>query len=362
MAYYLPSSNVGNIVVTGIGLSLSGLTGYPLSTPAEVLDFILTNQNSKGIWNYSTDFLYCELIDTYHVLRSLSEAGALSQLSASEKDDIAMVIRDFQMYTGYSLLSEEYTSINLLYTLINTFDIYNRSSELNYQYLYSLIENSCIPELASNAEGFVSCMIFEPTYLTYRSFPYEYYYHGTHNYLSESDNSLITHKSAYMALDSLKILENMDEFEVNHDLSDLLQSIIDSQFLELGYDNYGGFLRFKSDLLGPPESQNSLVFIEYSYYAIKALELLSEYLGLGAVTNLAFDIQALNTYIHDKITEDLTMLYFNPQYTDNTAVLMENTYFAIYILKVINEYDLNEEKIKNFVFLIYTITLTHQKL
>jgi len=96
-------------------------------------------------------------------------------------------------------------------------------------------------------------MNFEPPYLTYRSFPYEYYYQGTHSYLPESDISLIIHKSAYMALDSLRLLENLDEFEVNHDLSDLLQSIIDSQFIELGYDNYGGFFRFKSDLLGPAE-------------------------------------------------------------------------------------------------------------
>ncbi|GAG42313.1 unnamed protein product, partial [marine sediment metagenome] len=72
-----------------------------------------------------------ELIDTFQVIRSLAEAGELSQLTVLEKDTIASTMSLFFMYDGFSLLSQDYTSINLLYSLINSFAINNRLPDLD---------------------------------------------------------------------------------------------------------------------------------------------------------------------------------------------------------------------------------------
>ncbi|GAG54665.1 unnamed protein product, partial [marine sediment metagenome] len=44
-------------------------------------------------------------------------------------------------------------------------------------------------------------------------------------------------------------------------------------------------------------------------------EILVEYLGLGNITGLGFDKNALSTYIHSHIIEDSNELYFSPDYT-----------------------------------------------
>ncbi|NVM34402.1 MAG: hypothetical protein HWN81_02325 [Candidatus Lokiarchaeota archaeon] len=349
MAHFLPLGNYGNSIATSLGLILSDLTSYSSIDRNNVINFILNNRNSKGIWDYSTDFLYCELIDTYQVIRSLSNSGELSQLSEGDKDSISTALTDFASYYGFSLLSEEYTSINLLYAIINTFDLYNRTSDLDYQYLYSMIEDSCVYLSVSDCEGFNAGLIFEDTFRKYRSFPIEYYCSGTQQYFQYVENSLLSHKNTFNALSSLKILEMIDDFEIAHNLNDLLQSILDSQFLENGYDNYGGFLPFLTFSVGTPEYQDKKIFVDYSYYAIKIMELLSDYLGLGDITNLGFDIPVLSSYIHSYIFEDVNYQYFSPGYTMNPATLIENTFYAVYTLKRIGLYDLDEIKVKNFL-------------
>ncbi len=70
---------------------------------------------------------------------------------------------------------------------------------------------------------------------------------------------------------------------------------------------------------------------------------------MGNITSLSFDQNALSTYVHSHIVEDSNDLYFSPEYTTLPEVLMENTYYAIYILKAIGLFDLDEVKIMNFV-------------
>ncbi|KKK58727.1 hypothetical protein LCGC14_3041510, partial [marine sediment metagenome] len=299
--------------------------------------------------NYSTDYLYSELIDTFQVVRSLSEAGELSQISEGEKDILATNLNLFFMYDGFSLLSQDYTSINLLYSLISSFNVSGRLNELDFQYLYMLIERSCLYKSIVDSEGFFSGTVFEENFLGYRSYPIEYYLSGNQNYLPEAEKILMSHESMYKALDSLNLLLKLGDFGILHDLNNLVNSIVNSQFLEVGYSNYGGFLPFLTFSLGSPSYQNEKMFIEYSYYAIKALKILSDHLGLGNITSLGFDVNALNTYILNKIIEDLGELYFDPGYGSHSNTLIINSYHAVYILKAIGLFNLDEQKIKNFV-------------
>ena len=349
MSYFLPIQNYGNLIGTSLGLILSDLTVYNTIDRTAVVNFILANRNSKGLWNSSTDFIYSELIDTYQVIRSLSEAGELLQLSEGEKDTLATSLNIFFMYGGFSLLSQDYTSINLLYSLINSFNVSNRLNELDFQYLYNIIENSCLYKSIVDSEGFFSGTVFEENFLGYRSYPIEYYLSGNQQYLQEADKVLMSHESTYMAINSLHLISKLDDFEILHDLNSLISSIINSQFLEVGYSNYGGFLPFLTFSLGSFPYQNEKMFIEYSYYAIKALEVLSGHLGLGNISSLGFDTNALNTYINNKIFEDPSELYFDPGYGATSEILIKNTYNAIYILKAIGLFDLDEQKIRSFV-------------
>ncbi|MFX1499523.1 MAG: hypothetical protein ACFFDH_01010 [Promethearchaeota archaeon] len=348
MAYYVPYADYGNIVATSLGLILSDLTGYSGINRNSVLNFILSNRNNKGIWNYSTSLLYCELIDTFQVIRALSEAGELTRLTENDKDAISISLLDFMSYYGFSLLSKDYTSIKLLYSIINSFDLYNRTSELNYPYLFSLIEDACIYLSVSDCEGFNAGLPFEESIRKYRSFPIEYYSSGTQEHLQYVENSLLSHKNTFQALQSLQVINKLDDFAASHNLNDLLQSILNSQFLETGYENYGGFLPFLSFSSGTPEYQNSKIFLDYAYYAIRIIELLSDYLGLGDIVTLPFDISALSNYIHSNIIEDINFQYYAPGYSVKPTTLIENTFFAIYILKSLNCFDLDDIKIKNF--------------
>ncbi len=349
MSYFLPIPNYGNIVGTSLGLSLSDLTSYSGINRNMAVGFLLAYRNSKGIWNYSKDYIYSELIDTFQVVRGLSEADAISQLNGTEKDAISDAMHGFLMNGGFSLLSEDILTINSLYSLIYTFDKYERLSELNLSSLYSLIEQSCFYYFSVDAEGFLTGMEYEDSYLGYRSFPIEYYYSGNKIYLQEAERSLVSHKNMFMALASLNLTSKLADFESGHNLNPYISNIIDSQFLEVGYSNYGAFLPFLTLTLGSLDYQNNKIFIDYSYYAIKALEILVEYLGLGNIISLSFDQNALSTYIHSNIVEDASNLYFSPEYTTLPEVLMENTYHAIYILKAIELFDLDEVKIINFV-------------
>ncbi len=101
--------------------------------------------------------------------------------------------------------------------------------------------------------------------------------------------------------------------------------------------------------LASPDIQDSEIFFEHSYYAIKSLELLVNYLGLGEVYDLSFNKAALYNYIFRNTHEDDSTLYFKPQYTDDIETILENTYYMVYVLKTLNLYDLNSQKIQNFV-------------
>ncbi len=349
MSHFL-LENYGNNAGASLGLVLSDLTSYTGIDRANIVNFIFNNRNNKGIWNYSTEYLYCELIDTFQVIRSLSDSGEISLLTENDKNMISNAIRNFTSYKGFSLLSKEYTSINLLFTIINSFDLYNRTSELDDQYLYSIIENSYVSNSLSDCDGFMAGTIFEDCWRKYRSFPIEYYCSGDQNHLQQVEPSLVSHKHTYNALESIRLLGKLNNFAGTHNLTKLLESILESQFLKGGYDNYGGFLPFLSFSLGSSEYQNEKIFIDYSYFVIATVELLSDYLGLGEITSLDFDVSALSNYIHNHIFEDENFQYFSPGYTMNPEILIENTFYAIYILKSIDSFDLDETKMKNFVF------------
>ncbi|GAH33700.1 unnamed protein product, partial [marine sediment metagenome] len=123
------------------------------------------------------------------------------------------------------------------------------------------------------------------------------------------------------------------------------------QFLnDIYYQTFGGFSPLWP--YSPPFNSSflsSVISLEYSYYAIRCLELLAEQLTLGDLSATGIDIMALYSYIDRNIIETSTELFFNPQYPSNPETLLENTYYMIYILKAIDLYNKDIQKITNFV-------------
>jgi hypothetical protein len=338
------ANNMVNLVGTALGLELADVTGYGGLDQNAVVNFILSNRNAIGNWDSSTQYTYHELIDTFQIVRSLKELGVINHLTSQEKSEIASSMALYQQFEGYSLLSKDYMSFNLIYTIVNSFSLFGRIPDLDISGLNDMIETNYRGD--HDTFGFTACTNMAQGYTRFRSWPIEYYSIGPQGYTNIT-GALVDNKRNYMALDSLLKMYKLDDFHDHYDLMNIFNHIIDSQFLESEYENFGAFLTFRK--YGTPEYLNNVIYFEYSYYAVKTLELISNYLGLGALVNLPFNKVALHEYIEKNIVETNTTLYFNPQFTTDSYVTLKYTYYMAYVLKALNVFNLNLNKITQFV-------------
>ncbi len=342
--------NYTNIVATAIGLDLSLTTGYSSINQNAVLNFILNHRNHLSIWDSSTTVTMYELIDTFQIIRSLNSTGTISTLTSSEKIQIANAVKNFYQFKGFSLTSKEYTSLKLINTIVSSFQLFDRISDLDIQNLYLVIKE-CFRQYdyPEYWYGFLDYINADPLMPGFRSRPIEYYNIGHRNYITEID-MVMTFKSLFFALDSMNKLFKLDDFKGEFGLEILINDIIQSQFLSDSYpEYYGAFLPMRGNSFFSYESQIKKIFFKYSYYATKSLEVLVNHLNLGSIVNLSFDKGALYGYIERNIIETSSTLYFDPRYTSNVDIILQNTYYMIYILKALDLYDLNSQKIKDYV-------------
>ena len=336
-----------NIVATALGLELSYITGYTGTNRNDVIQFLISNQNSIGDWNSSNYYRIHELIDTFQIIRSLKESGEIDQLTIQEKNKVSDALFLYKQFKGFSLISNDYTSINLVYSMINSFNSFNRITDVDIQGFYNLIEESY------KYFGYINSYQFSAStnwknYIGFRSYPIEYYNLGSHQFTEEIDG-LYNHKYNYRALNSLLQISKLDNFGLKYNLMDIIYDTLTSQFLNPEFENFGAFLPSPIYSIRTPEIKNNLTFFENSYFAIKTLELLVDFLDLGNIANLTFNKGALFGFIQRNIIETDTLLYFNPRYTSDLEIVLQNTYYMIYVLKSLNLYDLGFQKIKEFV-------------
>ena len=348
---YSTTNNDTNLAASAIGLELSKLTQFTECDQNGVVNFLLKNRNSYGTWDCSTEIKNRELIDTFEVIRAFKDTGAVSNLTTNDKIQIYNALQKYFHYKGFSLISDDYLSVNLIYTIVNSFNLRDKISDLPINYLYNRLLNSSIYGTIFNYFSFHSCVdLYSSAIFEFRSKPLEYYTDLEHEYVLDN-NKKISHKSTYYALDSLLKLFKLDDFALKYNLNDLVASILNSQFLDSEYENYGAFL---PTLLyqGPAynsETRNGEIEFKYSYYAIKALELLSGYLGLGKVKDLGININALFTYLNRRIITTPDFIYFCDNDYDTIENKIQKTYYMAYILNTLEIYSLDDQKIKNFV-------------
>ncbi|MFX1346701.1 MAG: hypothetical protein ACFFAI_16515 [Promethearchaeota archaeon] len=340
-----------NIVSTGLGLDLSRSTGFSSYNETATMDLIFNNRNSLGIWDGSTEIQYHELIDTFQIIRALKNCNLLDRLTYTDTTQISTNIIEYYLsFQGFSLISMDYSTLNLLNTIINSFEIYGRLSELDLQGLYLKIIQSYYPtSLYRGFCGFTNTELIGNSIQSFRSYPIEFYTEGNKVHFKEI-SYLISHKSLFYALNSLKKIFKLDDFALTHNLTTLLNYIVSTQFLNSSYpEQYGAFsyLLPYQELGSEFLSQN--IYFEYTYYAIKALELLVEQLNIGDLTFLDFNTTALKSYINTHMVETSDLLYFDPQYTDDYENVLQNTYYMTYVLKAIDMLDLDIQKIRTLI-------------
>ncbi|MFX1393533.1 MAG: prenyltransferase/squalene oxidase repeat-containing protein [Promethearchaeota archaeon] len=341
-----------NVPSSAIGLELSDIYGFTNFDRPALLNFIFSNRTSWGSWEQCSAPGYHELIDSYQVIRSLVATGELSQLAPGELDELSNAMNRYFSGEGYTLLSHDYTRLSLLYTIVNSFDLYGRIGELDIQKIYDIINTSTFKNIF---QGYNSFLIGETEPLIgshfiklgiFRTYPIEYSL--PHRY-----NSLLT---IFKALDILQKIFKLDDFDAARDLNDVMIEVINSQYLNDTESNYGGFMadsRWNNPWWDthpiPEEWKNNDVHFEYSYWAITSLKIISDYKELGDYESMGVDTQALYSHIIKNIIETPSVIYYPSEYSNNPQDFLEHTYYMLYILNELDMYTLNTQKIRNFV-------------
>jgi prenyltransferase beta subunit len=339
-----------NLVATALGLELSQITAFLEINETNLITFIISNRNSQGTWDSSTNVHMHELMDTFQIIRSLKNTGAISNLSSLDKMEIAGALNNYKQYTGFSLISKEYTTLQLLNTLISSLELFDQISDLELQSVYNDIEE-CFRYLDYPEDwyAFLPYICADPYSPEFRSFPIEFYTRGYHTYLDRIDY-LATYKSMFFALNSMEKMYKLDDFGTMINFTYLINDIIQSQFLVEAFpEAYGAFVPSRRYTFFSNESQAQKIFFEYSFYAIKCLELLASNLAVGNLTAIPFDQDALYSYIDNNIVETSSHLYFDPRYTDDVSIRFQNTYYMVYVLNALDRYALDSQKIRTYI-------------
>jgi hypothetical protein len=344
LAHFVLPINKTNVVATAMAIELSDITGYIGIDRNQTLDFILSNRNEYGGFDMSNRITIHELLDTYEIITALDNSGDLGVFDLDDENDLIDYINMFKQYNhGYSLISEDYMSVDLVHTIISSYLLHDILPELEVQELYTLVYD-CFRELVP---GFTACTKLYPNYEGFRSKPIEYLSLGNRQ-LIEQISTVMNTKATFKILDIFRMTHKLDNFANNFDLGALLDYICSTQFLEVAYpQSYGAFLPFVPSLI--LEAYKNIVSVEESFYAIRSMELISDYLALGEIVSLNFDANALETYIFRNLMENTNEIYFSSPYSQSNITDMENTYYALYILDAIDKNSLETPKIYNFI-------------
>ncbi len=348
--------NESNVIGTALGLHLSDLSGYLAINRNAVLNFILNNRNSRGLWNSSSAFYYHELIDAFQVIRALEEMGELDYLSSNEKDQIATSIQFCfgQHDNGFSLLSKDYSSLRLMHTIVKSaLGIYRE-----YQYdasfkqkIYNLIwsdyENLYGDHLFAGATHMFQHSVYNNEISkNFRSEPIEFY-NAFYDDFYNNIGLRYSHETTYYALEVLYYIGMLGTFGSQIDLNNLVTNIIGTQFLAPSYENYGGFIA--NPVLCENinnEQKNNHVFLEYTYYAFRSLEILAEQLGIS-MSDTGYNEDALVNFVDN--TAGDSAIHYDAWYSHEVSTLLRNTYYMVYILNATAPERLDVPKIRNYV-------------
>jgi len=341
--------NDSNIVASAIGLDLSDLMGFTDIDRTQMLSFILDGRSHLGGWVSSSTVPYHELIDAFQIVRSLEGAGELNSLSYSEKSEVASFISCCKSEGGYAPLTNDYQGLNQLNSLVSSYDVMNRLSELPIQKLYDWIAGSVQYFELVDGYGFLGSTGMDISKGYFRSHPLEYATSCNFEIIPEVRDYF----SLEWMLDGLNVLEmlfKMDDLKGDLNLMVMIHGVANTQYLNPSQTKlFGGFGISVRSTMFSDEIQAKRVVFENSYNAIRSLEILTKEMNTGPVRELLVDVDALITHIFRNLVETTSDIYLVPFHDSSTEKALENTYQAQYILNALGEPDLNHSKLQHFV-------------
>ncbi|MHA1499738.1 MAG: hypothetical protein ACTSRT_19580, partial [Promethearchaeota archaeon] len=302
-----------NVLGSALGVELADLTGFTGFDREAVLDFVFQNRNDLGSWDACSVYPYHELMDTFQIVRALKESGDLERLTEQEKDELAHSMNYYRCDVGFSPLSQDYMSLELMHSIVNAFFIEGRVPDLEFNTFYEWIKGCFNNE--SGKIGFFASQGINFGRRWFRSFPIEYYCLPSE--LINETNHLVTHETTYHALDAMLKLYKLDDFAIEQDLSALLGEILNSQVKDPAHPNYGAFLPYNGYAIFKEPFQITIHHSKYSYFAIRCLELLANFLDLGDLKDIPFSWNALYEYYMMYILDALDLLNMNVQKMEN---------------------------------------------
>jgi len=343
------SNRIYNVISTAFGIELADLVGYNYNRTLSV-NFLLNSRMNNGGWPNSENVGNYEFIDTYEVIRYFQRTGDINLLNVSVKDQIYQFLLRFKQLFGFSSLSKDHTSLRTISNTVKSFALNSRIYDLDFQELFEIINSShLIYYFGDLGEGtFYGPATTNLSSINYRTAPLEYKGTKNHNY-SENIGFLHSAEHIFYAFSALEKIFKLDNFALESNLTEFLEHLIDCQFLDAGYERYGGFLPDYQFTMYSPDYYEDHIYLRYTYFTIKNIEILDTFLYDGNITNNGINLNALTTFISNRIIETTQYLYFNPYYSNNVNDIIENIYFMSYILKTFGIYALNTTKIFNFV-------------
>ena len=359
--------NWSNIVASALGLELAEIYDFTNVSRSAVLSFLFSHRTCFGGWYTSTPLSYHELIDTFQIIRSLDALGELSSLTPQEKEEIVEYIGLYRMVEGYSPLSNRYMHSTSVADTIEILSLYNEILGFDLEEIYSNLKQSIFYSTSDGCERFyaltnMDAIEISEGALILRSSPLEYSSFGTRNHLT-AFNYYHSWRSAFTLLSIFQNLYKLDDFASETDLTRIISTVVRTQFLDTagGYASYyGGFLPYAYLLNSEPSMQIKYMSFEHSYYAIRVLELLNDFLGLGKFNDIGLDVAAFQTHITRHLVETSTELYFEPMFDPSLDALFENTYYMAYCLEAFDAFSLSKPKLTHFLETHLDYTNMHQ--
>ncbi|MFX1557193.1 MAG: hypothetical protein ACFFC9_08060, partial [Promethearchaeota archaeon] len=128
--FYSASDNEYNIIATAMGMEIAKIMDFKNVSINGCLTFLKDMRNNYGIWGSTTSVNRYELIDSFQVIRAIAAVEMISIFSYHDQSTIASTIINLFYNRGFSLISEQYSSAQTIYTLINSYYLYNCVLEL----------------------------------------------------------------------------------------------------------------------------------------------------------------------------------------------------------------------------------------
>ena len=343
---------LSSLIASALALELSEIVDYAQINSTEISNLIQTNRNVIGNWDNSFSFNIHESTATYLIVQSLNNAGYLPMYTEDERDEIAKATLLYyqEPQGGFSLLSQDYVSLELIHTIVSAFDSYNRIQELQRTELYETIEDCFLPHAfpAHDMQAFFSCTNMDDEIFGFVTNPIEYICLGKQLIMNQT-NHILSVESTFKALDSLEKLFRLDDFVCYYDIPTMIEQLVGIQFLNNAYINHGAFLPYNFLYGGSPELKNKSISLKYAYFTLKTLDLLTKVTEHGDILDFSFDSIALYNYLMRNLEETEKYQYFNSYRTSDVQILLRETYFMTWILDAIELNVLNKSKIERFI-------------